>query len=98
MPVSLPRVEVGGWVLVSKVASPRVMAGADVVPWRAQRGIYVVIEHVTAGVGGESVAPGKLCLPADTGEVRAAGASCLVEADLPGHSDVEPSDKTTAST
>ena len=50
MPVSLPRVEVGGWVLVSKVASPRVMAGADVVPWRAQRGIYVVIEHVTAGV------------------------------------------------
>ena len=27
----------------------------------------------------------------DTAEVRAAGASCLVEADLPGHSDVEPS-------
>jgi len=48
MPVSLPRVEVGGWVLVSKVASPRVMAGADVVPWRAQRGIYVVIEDVPA--------------------------------------------------
>ena len=34
----------------------------------------------------------------DTGEVRAAGTTCLVEADLPGHSDVEPSDKTTAST
>jgi hypothetical protein len=34
----------------------------------------------------------------DTGEVCAAGTTCLVEADLPGHSDVEPSDKTTAST
>ena len=27
----------------------------------------------------------------DTGEVRATGATCLVEADLPGHPDVEPS-------
>ena len=27
----------------------------------------------------------------DTGDARAAGATCLVEADLPGHSDVEPS-------
>ena len=27
----------------------------------------------------------------DTSDVRAAGASCLVEADLPGHPDVEPS-------
>jgi hypothetical protein len=27
----------------------------------------------------------------DTGEVRAAGTTCLVEADLPGHPDVEPS-------
>ena len=53
MPVSLPRVEVGGWVLVSKVASPRVMAGADVVPWRAQRGIYVVIEDVPTAPGDE---------------------------------------------
>ena len=40
------RVEVGGWALVSKVAAPRVMAGADVMPWRAQRGIYVVIENI----------------------------------------------------
>jgi hypothetical protein len=26
----------------------------------------------------------------DTDEVRAAGSTCLVDADLPGHSDVEP--------
>lgn len=44
MPVALPRVQVGGWEAVTRVAAPRVLAGADVVPWRPQRGVYLIVE------------------------------------------------------
>jgi len=44
MPVALPRVQVGGWEAVDRVAAPRVLAGADVIPWRPQRGVYLIVE------------------------------------------------------
>jgi hypothetical protein len=51
MPVALPRVQVGGWEAVDRVAAPRVLAGADVVPWRPQRGVYLIVEAISADVG-----------------------------------------------
>ena len=51
MPVSLPRVAVTGWQATGRVAAPRVLVGADVVPWRPQRGVYVIIE--TRADGGD---------------------------------------------
>lgn len=44
MPVLLPPVELGGYQLVDKVAAPRVVVGADVLPWRPQRGVYLLLE------------------------------------------------------
>jgi hypothetical protein len=44
MPVALPRVQVGGWEAVARTAAPRVLAGADVIPWRPQRGVYLIVE------------------------------------------------------
>jgi hypothetical protein len=46
MPVSLPRVHVGVWDLAAKLANPRALAGADVVPWRPNQGIYLVVDRV----------------------------------------------------
>jgi hypothetical protein len=45
MPMTLPRVQVGGWRLVEEVAAERVLVGSAVVPWRPASGVYVVVEE-----------------------------------------------------
>lgn len=45
MPLSLPPVELGGYQLLDRYASPRVQIRAEVVPWRPARGVYLIIEH-----------------------------------------------------
>jgi hypothetical protein len=45
MPLRLPPVELGGYQLVGRSASPRIVAGADVLPWRPARGAYLLIER-----------------------------------------------------
>jgi hypothetical protein len=49
MPVRLPSVELGGYRLDATVAAPRVLTGADVLPWRPARGVYLLVEE-DAGV------------------------------------------------
>lgn len=49
MPISLPRVGVTGWEATGRAAAPRVLVGADVVPWRPHRGVYVIVESIDAG-------------------------------------------------
>lgn len=44
MPMRLPSVALGTFDLVDKAAAPRVLAGADVVPWRPCTGLYLLIE------------------------------------------------------
>jgi hypothetical protein len=51
MPVALPRVQVGGWQAVDRTVAPRVLTGADVVPWRPQRGVYLIIESSSGDAG-----------------------------------------------
>ncbi len=50
-PVSIPRIEYGVYDLVGKVASPRAICGADVIPWRPARGVYLLIERGAASAG-----------------------------------------------
>jgi hypothetical protein len=45
MPVLLPPVELAGYELTGKAASPRVLVGSDVLPWRPCRGVYVLLER-----------------------------------------------------
>jgi hypothetical protein len=45
----LPSVELAGYLLDAITASPRVLVGADVLPWRPARGVYLLIEE-DAGV------------------------------------------------
>lgn len=45
MPVRLPAVELAGYELAGKAASPRVLVGADVLPWRPSRGVYLLLEQ-----------------------------------------------------
>jgi hypothetical protein len=45
MPLRLPAVELGGHRLDRALAAPRVLAGADVLPWRPARGAYLLIEE-----------------------------------------------------
>jgi hypothetical protein len=47
-PVSIPRIEYGIYDLVGKVASPRAICGADVIPWRPALGVYLLIERGAA--------------------------------------------------
>jgi hypothetical protein len=56
MPVALPRVQVGGWEAVARAAAPRALAGADVVPWRPQRGVYLIVESITDEGGADDPA------------------------------------------
>lgn len=44
MPVLLPPVELGGYRVVDKAAAPRVLVGAEVLPWRPHRGVYLLLE------------------------------------------------------
>ena len=49
MPVRLPLVELAGYRLTGKASAARVLVGADVLPWRPCRGVYLLLER------GESV-------------------------------------------
>ncbi|MEZ5244500.1 MAG: hypothetical protein R2707_05325 [Acidimicrobiales bacterium] len=45
MPLRLPSVELGVFQRAGMVAAPRVVVGADVVPWRPTTGAYLLIEE-----------------------------------------------------
>ena len=45
MPLRLPSVEFMVADLADKTAAPRAVAGADVIPWRPARGVYLMIER-----------------------------------------------------
>lgn len=45
MPLRLPSVELAVLDLAGMVAAPRVVAGADVVPWRPGSGVYLLVEQ-----------------------------------------------------
>lgn len=45
MPIRLPLVELAGYRLSGSVAAPRVLVGADVLPWRPCRGVYLLLEQ-----------------------------------------------------
>jgi hypothetical protein len=47
-PITLPRVQVGGWDLVGSLAARRVLVGEAVLPWRPAAGVYVLVEQVGA--------------------------------------------------
>lgn len=44
-PFRLPSVAAAYYRLAGKVAAPRAIAGADVMPWRPTRGIYLIVER-----------------------------------------------------
>jgi hypothetical protein len=44
MPLRLPTVEFMTANLAGRVAAPRAVAGADVIPWRPAQGVYLIIE------------------------------------------------------
>jgi hypothetical protein len=46
-PFRLPTVDAGYFRLSGKVAARRAMAGADVIPWRPARGVYLIVEQGT---------------------------------------------------
>lgn len=46
-PFRLPSVDTGYLNLSGKVASPPAIAGADVIPWRPARGVYLLVEQGT---------------------------------------------------
>ena len=47
-PVALPGIEFGVFNVAGKVASPRAVVGADVIPWRPALGVYVLLEEGSA--------------------------------------------------
>jgi hypothetical protein len=49
MPIRLPAVELGGYDLVERCASARVLIRDEVLPWRPVRGGYLIIERGDAG-------------------------------------------------
>jgi hypothetical protein len=44
-PFRLPTVEAGYFGLAGKIAARRAISGADVIPWRPARGVYLIIER-----------------------------------------------------
>ncbi len=45
MPLRLPKVEHGTYHLAGAAARPSAVAGAEVIPWRPARGVYVLVEQ-----------------------------------------------------
>jgi hypothetical protein len=43
-PFRLPTINANYYTLAGKIAAPRAIAGADVIPWRAAQGIYLLVE------------------------------------------------------
>jgi hypothetical protein len=50
-PFRLPTVEAGYLRLAGMVASPHAIAGADVMPWRPARGVYLLVEEMLSAQG-----------------------------------------------
>lgn len=47
-PFRLPSVDNGYLRLAGKVAAPKAIVGADVIPWRPARGVYLIVEEGSA--------------------------------------------------
>ena len=60
-PFRLPSVESGYFRLAGKAANPGAIAGADVIPWRPARGIYLIVERLIVERGAQP--------PADLAEI-----------------------------
>lgn len=45
MPLRLPSIKYMTANLAGKIAAPRAVAGADVIPWRPARGVYMIVEE-----------------------------------------------------
>ncbi len=58
MPFPLPSVELGVYDLAGTVAAPRILAGADVVPWRPALGAYLLVERGGTPAGDLAEVPG----------------------------------------
>jgi len=58
MPLRLPTVEFMTADLAGKVAAPAAVAGADVIPWRPARGVYLIIERGQAPGDALAAVPG----------------------------------------
>ncbi|HET6809718.1 MAG TPA: hypothetical protein VFH50_01760 [Acidimicrobiales bacterium] len=58
MPLRLPSVETAAYDLAGTVAAPRAAVGADVIPWRPARGVYLLIERGRAAADALAAAPG----------------------------------------
>ncbi|HEX5266010.1 MAG TPA: hypothetical protein VFW24_04505 [Acidimicrobiales bacterium] len=58
MPLRLPSIEAAVYELAGTAAAPRVLVGADVVPWRPARGVYLLIEQGAAPAGALTGVPG----------------------------------------
>ena len=50
MPLSVPRRHVGGYDVVARRASPSALVVDEVVPWRPNRGLYLLVEQVDSDV------------------------------------------------
>ena len=51
MPLQLPSVEVASYQLAGTAVAPRVVVGADVIPWRPAVGVYLLLESGPAPAG-----------------------------------------------
>lgn len=57
-PFRLPRVAASYFRLAGKVAARRAIAGADVIPWRPARGVYLIVEQGTRSPADLADVPG----------------------------------------
>ena len=57
MPFSLPRRHVVGYDVVGRHASPSALVADEVVPWRPNRGLYLLVEQVTARLSVDELWP-----------------------------------------
>ncbi|HEY3143378.1 MAG TPA: hypothetical protein VGJ86_19730 [Acidimicrobiales bacterium] len=71
MPILLPRIHVGIWDLVDKAANPAALVAADVVPWRPNRGVYLILDRT----GSTDAAAALACVDGVAGVWRFQGTS-----------------------
>lgn len=58
MPLRLPSIQQAVYRVEGRVAAPRVLAGADVVPWRPAAGVFLLVERGTAPAADLAEVPG----------------------------------------